>query len=193
MSDSMLDIGNLAKGQGNSESEPELEHLKNEVDQSDDTPPDDAENRALVLTKRTDHIVVQDPDMAWIQATQSLQRNLIRSLQEYKLTWRQKRSLAAQRERMIQEVADQYVSYLREEAKLASDAALKAREAILRQELAKLRSQLYTELAELTGSTVTEIEKIAQEHISEMTSPIIQEAYAKFIMTKIFDLLEQSS
>jgi len=192
MNDSKIDIGELAKGQENHEPEPELRHPHSDMEQPQDPPPRDIESQALVPDKRTGQAIVRDSDMAWIEATQGLQRDLIRSLQEYKMTWRQKRSLASQKERMIREVADQYVTYLREEAKLASDAALKARGAILRQELARLRSQLYTELADLTGATVAEIERIAQEHTSEMTSPAIQKAYAKFIFAKILDLLEQS-
>ena len=62
----------------------------------------------------------------------------------------------------------------------------------LRQELTKLRAHLFTQLADITGNAVTEIESIFQVHAAKISSPVLQEAYARFIMSKIFDLLDQS-
>ena len=184
MKNSKLDIGKLANDGNIYEPEDALSSQEQQLGSTED--------QSLVPVSAARQVVVHEPEMAWLEATESLQRNLVYSLQEYKTTWRQKRLLAKQRERMINEVAEQYVSYLREEAKLASDAALKARDAVLRQELAKFRSRLYTELADLTGATVRDIERIAQSYTAELTSLAIQQACAKFIMTKIFELLEQS-
>ena len=100
--------------------------------------------------------------------------------------------MAVQRERMISEVTENYVKYLREEARLSSEVALKARDSILKQELAKLRAKLFTELAEITGVAVVDIERIAQSFSGKMMSPAIQQVYAKFVMDKILELLEQS-
>lgn len=136
--------------------------------------------------------IIPTPDLAWIEATQGLQTNLVRSLREYKLGFAGKRALQRERERMIKEVTEQYVDYLREEARLASKAALEARDSLLRQELAKLKSTLFVELADITGATVIEIERIAQGHLARINSPDIQRAYAQFVMSKIFNLLEQS-
>jgi len=137
-------------------------------------------------------VAPRNPEIAWMVATRGLQSNLIRSLQDYRTTWRDRRAVATERQRLIEEVTAQYVDYLREEAKLASEAALKARDAVLRQELAKLRATLFTQLADITGRAVVEIETIFQEHAAKIKSPVLQEAYARFIMTRIFDLLEQS-
>ena len=136
--------------------------------------------------------IMRTPEVAWIEATRGLQGNLIHSLRDYKTTWRDKSAIAAHRQRMIDQVTGQYVDYLREEAKLASDAALKARDAILRQELTKLRAQLFTQLAEITGKAVLDIEAIFQDYAARISSPMLQEAYARFIMNKVLDLLEQS-
>ena len=137
-------------------------------------------------------VALRNPEIAWMVATRGLQSNLIRSLQDYRTTWRDRRAVATERQRLIEEVTAQYVDYLREEAKLASEAALKARDAVLRQELAKLRATLFTQLADITGRAVVEIETIFQEHAAKIKSAVLQEAYARFIMTRIFDLLEQS-
>lgn len=188
MSDSKLDIGKLSEEHGSYDKDD-----NNEMEDQSFESQVNSESQVPVPTRVTPgQVVSHDPDIVWVEATRGLQKNLVNSLKEYKSNWRQRRLLANQRERMINEVADQYVIYLREEAKIASDTALKARSAMLSQELTKLRSQLYIELASLTGATVNEIEKIAQGYTAEMTSPAIQRAYAKFIMEKILDLLEQS-
>lgn len=136
--------------------------------------------------------IMRTPEVAWMEATRGLQGSLIRSLRDYKTTWRDKSAIASHRQRMIDQVTSQYVDYLREEAKLASDAALKARDAILRQELTKLRAQLFTQLADITGKAVLDIETIFQDYAARISSPMLQEAYARFIMNKVLDLLEQS-
>lgn len=178
MGESNIDLSKLAQGEDKQKA-------------ADDQQPEVEITGAIVPADISNQAVVQNPDIVWIEATQGLQRNLIRSLQDYKATRSDKRALAVQRERMITEVTDQYVSYLREEARLSSKAALEARDSILRQELARLKSKLFTELADITGASVGEIERIAQSHSSRMTSPAIQQAYAKFVMSKILDLLEQ--
>ena len=183
-----LDLGKLAQG---STTNPHTE-LANQVDQRP-TPSDyslmTTTPSASAMAKEA---TMRNPDVAWMVATRGLQNNLIRSLQDYRTTWRDKKAIAAERQRLIEEVTVQYVDYLREEAKLASAAALKARDAVLRQELAKLRASLFTELADITGRAVTEIEEVFQTHAARINSPVLQEAYARFIMTKVFDLLEQS-
>lgn len=153
---------------------------------------EDMEQTEIVPVAMPGQAIIPNPDLAWIEATQGLQANLVRSLREYKLGFSGKRALGRERQRMVKEVTEQYVDYLREEARLSSKAALEARDSLLRQELAKLKSKLFVELADITGATVTEIERIAQGHLARITSPEIQQAYAQFIMGKIFNLLEQS-
>src|SRR5258706_10684921 len=107
--------------------------------------PDDVDANALALSPapaNPAYTVVQNHDLAWIEATQGLQRGLIRSLQDYKLSWAGRRMVSAQRERMLAEVTEHYVTYLKEEARMASQAALHARDSMLRQELAKMRAKL---------------------------------------------------
>jgi hypothetical protein len=169
-----LDLGKLAQGVSNGESSNEAEH------------------NLTVTTTGGREVAFRNPEIAWMVATRGLQANLIHSLQDYRTTWRDKKAIAVERQRLIEEVTVQYVDYLREEAKLASAAALKARDAILRQELTKLRANLFTQLADITGRAVVDIESIFQDHAAKINSPALQEAYAKFIMTKILDLLEQS-
>ncbi len=169
-----LDLGKLAQGASNGESG------------------NDADQHVTVTTAGGREVALRNPEIAWMVATRGLQANLIHSLQDYRTTWRDKKAIAVERQRLIEEVTVQYVDYLREEAKLASAAALKARDAILRQELTKLRANLFTQLADITGRAVVDIEGIFQDHAAKINSPILQEAYAKFIMTKILDLLEQS-
>jgi hypothetical protein len=170
-----IDIGKLAQGQPD-----EL------------LPPDSDQSYALTPVPNPTTVIHQQ-DIAWIEATQGLQRNLIRSLQDYKATRADRRALAVQRERMITQVTENYVVYLREEARLSSEVALKARDSILKTELAKLRAKLFAELADITGVAVVEIERIAQGYSGKINSPAIQQAYAKFVMDKILDLLEQSN
>jgi hypothetical protein len=176
-----LDLGKLAQGSAPSDSSQAIEPQQLPAEYSLLTSPPNARDAAM-----------RNPEVAWMVATRGLQSNLIRSLQDYRTTWRDKKAIAAERQRLIEEVTVQYVDYLREEAKLASNAALKARDAVLRQELAKLRANLFTELADISGRAVVEIETIFQEHAARIHSPLLQEAYARFIMTKVFDLLEQS-
>lgn len=163
-------------------------------DASQNPPPISPENmgdaEAGPLVPVGNQSVIQDPDLAWIDATDSLRKNFIRSLQDYKMTWGQKRALDRERERMIREVTQQYVDYLSGEAELATKAALSARDSVLRQELAKLRAKLFVELAGIAGIGVTEIERIAQSYSAQITSPAIRQKYADFIMKKILELLE---
>lgn len=149
------------------------------------------ESRAI--TPRNPNYSVIHPDIAWIEATRGLQSNLLRSLQNYKQTRGERGVLADQRKRMLGEVTEQYINYLRDEAKLASKAALEARDSMLRQELAKLRSELFTELAGIVGSAVVEIEQIHNTYASKLSNPAFKEAYEKFVMGRILTLLEQSS
>jgi uncharacterized membrane-anchored protein YjiN (DUF445 family) len=179
MPDDKIDIGKLAQGQ--------------EPDEPITTPAQIEPNYALTPVPNPAHTVIHQQDIAWIEATQGLQRNLIRSLQDYKATRADRRALAVQRQHMITEVTENYVQYLREEARLSSEVALKARDSILKQELAKLRAKLFAELADITGVAVVEIERIAQGYSSKINSPAIQQAYAKFVMDKILALLEQSN
>lgn len=172
-----IDIGRLAEGERH-ENESALE-------------PNDP-SRILSPTANPAYAVIQHQDLAWIEATQGLQRNLIRALQDYKMTWTERRAVIAHRERVIAEVTEHYVNYLREEAKMATQAAIQARDSILRQELARLRAKLFVELADVTGSAVVEIERLAQSFTSQLVSPAIINAYARFVMKKILALLEQS-
>jgi len=147
---------------------------------------------ALAPSRNPAYSVIQSQDLAWIEATHGLQRNLIQSLQDYKASWADRRAIGMQRQRMIAEITEQYANYLKTEAKMASQAAIQARDSLLRQELAKLRAKLFVELADITGTAVVEIERLAQSFSNKLTSPAIQHAYAKFVMDKILALLEQS-
>ena len=177
-----LDLGKLAQGS---------EQSINFITTREEEPANERTSLAIAAANRRPTLV-RNPEMAWMEATSGLQGNLIRALQEYKTSRRDRQALAPHRQRMIDEVTTQYVDYLREEARLASEAALKARDAVLRQELTKLRAHLFTQLADITGNAVTEIESIFQAHAAKISSPVLQEAYARFIMSKIFDLLDQS-
>lgn len=178
MSDDKIDIGQLAKGNE--------QNLPQPIE-------DDESPFELSSVPNPSYAVVHQQDVAWLEATQGLQSNLLRSLRDYKSRRKERNLMATQRERMITEVTDHYIKYLREEAKLSSDAALSARDSILRQELAKLRQKLFTELADLVGVTVKDIEQIAKSHMKDIESPAIRQAYAKFVMDKILTLLEQSN
>jgi cob(I)alamin adenosyltransferase len=179
MSDEKIDIGQLAAGNEATVPQPI------ETNDHDD---------ALTLSPvpSPSYTVVHHQDIAWIEATQGLQSNLLRSLRDYKARRKERNLLATQREHMVTEVTEHYIKYLREEARLSSEAALSARDSILKQELAKLRQKLFTELADLIGVTVREIEQIAQSHLKDIETPAIKQAYAKFVMDKILVLLEQS-
>jgi len=183
MSGSKTDIGKMAQGEDPNQNSSEDTHT--EFSNQNGQP-------ANIIISDTAHNrpVVYNSDIAWIEATQGLQKDLLRSLRDYKVTRSEKRALANQRERLISEVTEQYVRYLSEEAKLASEAAIKARDSILKQELAKLRAKLFTEIAEIAGVAVVEIERIAKNYTDQLTSPTLQQIYAKFIMTKIIELLE---
>jgi hypothetical protein len=171
-----VDIGKMAQGD------------------TDAVAPDEQGNGSTALTPASTpaYTVIQHHDLAWIEATQGLQRNLIRSLQDYKMNWMDRRAIAAHRERMVTEVTEHYVNYLKEEARLSSQAALQARDSMLRQELARLRATLFVELADITGTAVVEIERLAQGFTNRLSSPAIIQAYARFVMSKILALLEQS-
>lgn len=174
-----LDLGQLAQG---NEITPAIGGEQNERGTGESS---------LSVTSYTRSVVATNADVAWMEATRGLQNNLIRSLQQYKTGWRDRRIVAEHRQRMVDEVMKQYVDYLREEASLAAQAALQARDAVLRQELAKLRANLFTQLADITGKAVNDIESIFQDHAASLTSPFLQEAYAKFVMNKVLELLEQ--
>ncbi|MEZ4733952.1 MAG: hypothetical protein R3E79_43220 [Caldilineaceae bacterium] len=178
---STLDLGRLAQATDTLDAPDAEEHTH------ENTP-----NPLALTSTHTRSIAVSNADVAWMEATRGLQNNLIRSLQNYKTGWRDRKIIAEHRQRMVDEVMTQYVDYLREEAKLASQAALQARDAVLRQELAKLRAGLFTQLADISGKAVNDIEEIFQGHAATLTSPFLQEAYAKFVMNKVLELLEQS-
>lgn len=176
-----LDLGRLAQATDMLDDAPDAEEHTHES-----TP-----NTLALTSSHTRSVAISTADVAWMEATRGLQNNLIRSLQNYKTGWRDRKIIAEHRQRMVDEVMTQYVDYLREEAKLASQAALQARDAVLRQELAKLRASLFTQLADISGKAVNDIEKIFQSHAATLTSPFLQEAYAKFVMNKVLELLEQ--
>ncbi|MEZ4864842.1 MAG: hypothetical protein R3C14_26250 [Caldilineaceae bacterium] len=178
---SFLDLGQLAQGV---DSPTAADTAEND--------PATGEGTAALAAVHSRSVTVSNADVAWMEATRGLQNNLVRSLQNYKTGWRDRKIVAEHRQRMVDEVMTQYVDYLREEAKLASQAALQARDAVLRQELGKLRAQLFTQLADITGKAVNDIEQIFQGHAATLTSPFLQEAYAKFVMSRVLELLEQS-
>ncbi len=178
MSDDKIDIGQLATG--------------NELQITPADEQDDSESTALTTTPNPAYSVVHQQDVAWLEATQGMQSNLLRSLRDYKSRRKERNLMAVQREHMITEVTEQYVKYLREEARLSSEAALSARDSMLKQELAKLRQKLFTELADLIGVGIKDIEQIAKNHLKDIESPAIRQAYAKFVMDKILMMLEQN-
>lgn len=137
--------------------------------------------------------IMQASEQAWIEGTQSLQSNLIRGLQEYQTGlsgWKERGLLAQKRQQMISEVTEQYVRYLREEARISSDAALQARSAILQKQLHELKGQLFVDIADMAGVTVFEIEQVFQANYAKLTDPEIQKMYAQFVFAKIADLLD---
>jgi hypothetical protein len=158
----------------------------------------DQDNADLVeiTPSQTPQSIIQSSEDAWITGTKSLQRNLIRGLQEYKTGIFQIKEIALlskKRQEMIVKVTDQYIRFLREEARLASDAALQAREVVLTKQLVELKSAMYGEIADMTGESIRAIEQIFQQHISEMTDEKIKEKYAQFVFEKIIDLLETNA
>jgi|CXWL01.1.fsa_nt_gi hypothetical protein len=137
--------------------------------------------------------IIQVSEQAWIEGTQSLQKNLIRALQEYQggwSRWKEKGLLAQKRQEMIGQVTEQYVRFLREEARITSDAAFEARRAILQKQLFELKANVYKEIADMAGVSLAEIEQIFQSHYAKLTDPMIQQQYAQFIMNRIADLLD---
>lgn len=138
--------------------------------------------------------LAESAESAWLEGTRLLRRNMIRSLQEYQsglAGWSERSLLARRRERMLSEVTEQYVRFLREEARLTSDAVLQAREAGLKRQLLELKARLYREVADMAGAAAGDIERIFQSRQAELASPEVRRAYAEFVMSKIMDLLDQ--
>ena len=55
-------------------------------------------------------VAPRNPEIAWMVATRGLQSNLIRSLQDYRTTWRDRRAVATERQRLIEEVSGRRVA-----------------------------------------------------------------------------------
>lgn len=151
----------------------------------------------IAVTSGSSHVVVRQPanilqssDRAWLESTQALQRNLIRQLQEARTSWREGRLIGAIRQQAIKEVTDAYVMFLREEAKMTSEMALEARRSYLERELLQLNSEINKQLADMVGKSIGEIEAIFQSNVARLKSRELQDAYAQYVFTKIFDMMK---
>jgi len=133
--------------------------------------------------------ILDASDNAWLEGTRGLQRNLIRQLQEAKSSWSEGRLIGAKRQQVISEVTDKYVMFLREEARMTSEAALQARKSYLARELLSIQAEIKKELADMTGKSVKEIEAIFREHVSQIQTEELQKAYARYVFNHIFDLM----
>ncbi len=115
--------------------------------------PESTENREIVraredsgyasatdLPARAAPNILESSDNAWLEGTRGLQRNLIRQLQEAKASWSEGRLIGKMRQQVIAQVTEQYVEFLREEARLTSQAALQARKSYLERELLIIKS-----------------------------------------------------
>lgn len=144
----------------------------------------------------TAHSITQTSEDAWITGTTVLQKNLIRGLQDYQtglFQLKERALLSKKRQEMINQVTDQYIRFLREEARLASDVALQARGAVLNKQLLELKASMYGEIADLAGVSIREIESIFQEHYAGLTDESIKQKYAQFVFGRVFDLLDTST
>jgi transcriptional regulator with XRE-family HTH domain len=126
----------------------------------------------------------------WMIATKSFQNNLIRSLQEYRTSIIDDIHIGIKRREMITQVTAEYTAYLREQAKLTSQIALKTQKAVLERQLREIQGEMFEQMAEIVGSSVANISKIMNKKKNEIDSPILQEAYAQYVMTKVFELME---
>ncbi len=168
----------------------EIAQGENKSPEATDETQGNPDNLAVIKQPKN---IMQASEQAWIEGTQSLQQNLIRGLQEYQTGlsgWKERGLLAQKRQQMISEVTEQYVRYLREEARMSSDAALQARSAILQKQLHELKGQLFVDIADMAGVTVFEIEQVFQANYAKLTDPEIQKMYAQFVFAKIADLLD---
>lgn len=132
-------------------------------------------------------------EQAWIEGTRGLQLNLIRALREYKSGWSgwmERGLLAQRRQELLRDVTEQYVRFLREEARLTTDAALQARRAVLARQLIEFKAGIYRELADLTGVSIREIERIFREHSAAIEDEELRRKYARFTMDRLADLLD---
>lgn len=135
--------------------------------------------------------LLQSSDEAWLEGTRTIQRNLIRQLQESKSSWWERRLIGQVRQQVIREVAEKYVMYLREEAKMTSEAALQARRVYLERELLELKLGIKQELADMIGKSIAEIDAIFQSRVAQIQTEALRNAYALYVMTQIYDLLGQ--
>jgi hypothetical protein len=175
--------------------DPKVQMSKAAQDEEPKTqPPDDVEAEISDLpTPYTPQNIIQTSEEAWITGTKVLQGNLIRGLQNYQtglFQLKEKALLSQKRQEMIKQVTDQYIRFLREEARIASDAALQAHQAVLTKQLIELKASMYGKIADLAGVSTKEIEQIFQEHYSEITDESIRQKYAQFVLEKVFDLLD---
>src|SRR5436190_1470784 len=109
-----LDLGKLAQGSTSSR----MAEVAHRVDAEQAS----SDHNLTVTTSGSREAALRNPDVAWMVATRGLQANLIHSLQDYRTNWRDRKAIALERQRLIEEVTVQYVDYLREEAKMASAA-----------------------------------------------------------------------
>jgi len=178
-----FDMGKMARS---SEEKPAEPPARNEIINVGE---DQKSASGASLSVRPAANILDASDNAWLEGTRGLQRNLIRQLQEAKSSWSEGRLIGAKRQQVISEVTDKYVMFLREEARMTSEAALQARKSYLARELLSIQAEIKKELADMTGKSVKEIEAIFREHVSQIQTEELQKAYARYVFNHIFDLM----
>lgn len=140
--------------------------------------------------------IIEASEQAWIEGTRGLQQNLMRALHTYQsgwFGWKERGLLAQKRQEMIRDVTEHYVRFLREEARITSDAAFQARRAVLLKQLLELKAAINKELADLAGVSIREIEAIFREHSAEIADEEFRKKYAQFTMDRLMDLLDTAN
>jgi hypothetical protein len=144
----------------------------------------------LTPVRQAQGVALTQGERVWLDATQTMQNTFLANIRSTRTSFAERRATNEQRAMIMRELGQQYLRYVESEAKLSSDAALKARRAVLEHELLRMRSQLYTEMAQITGKTLVQIEKIFLNNLSQMTLPAFRDAYTNLIMQKILEITE---
>lgn len=178
-----FDMGKMARDAKRADDESAESQEIIDLGEADKTRPDTS-----ITIKPTPNIL-DSSDNAWLEGTRGLQRNLIRQLQEARASFWEGRLIGAKRQQVIKEVTEQYVMFLREEARMTSETALQARKTYLERELLNIKSGITKELADMTGKSIRDIEEIFQSHVSQLETEELRNAYARYVLNKIFDLM----
>lgn len=137
----------------------------------------------------TGSVALTPPEQAWLDATQILQRNIISSLRSPELSWSERRTATRIRREAMQRVSTQYIEFLEKEAALSSEAALDARRTMLQRHLKEIKANILTEMADVLGLSIRQLEDVFAEHAAKIQTPAFQQLYAQFVTQKLEQLM----